>query len=315
MLNLNKGVVASFLLGLFAHWSFGQSPEGDVDRAQWTRQSSGPVVDVGSPTGFENGQAVSTPNDSDMGTQQIVKKQPAYMPFTATAGTPVYYTSNAALTPHNVHADVITAPVVALYFEPRLANNLYAFADIREQIFYYGHYNNLDFGSLDVELGLSYTLPQLHNLLLRGEYDLNRLTFSDRVFDEFYTNHSLIFNAELPFPIGRNQQFAIGVDANISVAADFQSPRRNDYDAYIGYSLVLTREFSLSAAGRFVARDYHQNDRLDLSEIVSLTATYQLTPWWDVSAIGSFARNDSNHDAFDYTVGNVGGTMAFSLKF
>src|ERR1700722_10808014 len=88
MLNLNKGIVTSFLLGLVVHWSFGQSPTGDVDRAEWMRdQGGGPIVDTGTSNGVENGQAVSTPNDSDMGEQQILKRQTEYLPFTAAAGT------------------------------------------------------------------------------------------------------------------------------------------------------------------------------------------------------------------------------------
>jgi hypothetical protein len=77
----------------------------------------------------------------------------------------------------------------------------------------------------------------------------------------------------------------------------------------------LTRDFSLNGVGRVVVRDYHQNDRTDVSEILSVAAVYQLTPWWNVSAIGTFARSDSNHDVFNYSVANVGGAMAFSLRF
>ena len=34
-----------------------------------------------------------------------------------------------------------------------------------------------------------------------------------------------------------------------------------------------------------------------------------------VSAISSFAHNDSNQDVFDYNVANVGGAIALSAKF
>ena len=316
MLNLNKGIVTSFLLGLVVHWSFGQSPTGDVDRAEWMRdQGGGPIVDTGTSNGVENGQAVSTPNDSDMGEQQILKRQTEYLPFTAAAGTTVFYTSNAALTHHGDRGDVVTAPLAAVYYEPKITNNLYAFADVRQQFFYYGNYHDLDFGSLDVEAGLSYSVPELDNLILRAEYDFNRLTSSDRVLDEFFSNHSLILNAEWPYRISRNQLLSLGTDANLSLGADHQFPRRNDYEVYAGYSIYLTRQFILSGAGRFTVRDYHQNDRTDESEILSISATYRLTPWWDVSAVSTFAHNNSNQESFDYNVANLGGSLAFSLKF
>ena len=109
--------------------------------------------------------------------------------------------------------------------------------------------------------------------------------------------------------------FRWGADADISVAADLHGPRRNDYDVFLGYSVHLSRWFSLDGAGRVVVRDYSAGDRADVSEILSVSANYRLTPWWTMSAISSFAANRSNHSAFDYNVANVGGVISLSLKF
>ena len=212
-------------------------------------------------------------------------------------------------------SDVVIAPMAAAYYQPRITNTLYGNIGAREQVFYYTDNHSFDFGSLDVEAGLNYFLPQFHNLILRGEYDFNRLTFDDRLGDEFFSNHGLIFNAELPFRFSRAQQLSVGVDTNISVAADHQSPRRNDYEGYVAYTVSLTRAFTISAVGRVVDRDYHQNGRNDVSEIISGTATYRLTSWCSISAISSFAHSDSNKDVFDYDVGNVGGAVALQAKF
>ena len=114
---------------------------------------------------------------------------------------------------------------------------------------------------------------------------------------------------------GRAQQVSFGADANISLAADHQSPRRNDYEAYVGYTAALTRALSFNAVGRVVLRDYHQNDRQDVSEILSVTATYRFTNWCSISAISSFAHSDSNQSVFDYDVANLGGAVAFTAKF
>jgi hypothetical protein len=152
-------------------------------------------------------------------------------------------------------------------------------------------------------------------LILRSEYDFSRLTLDDRLGDEFFSNHSIILNAELPFRFSRAQQLSVGADTNISVGADHQSPRRNDYEGYLAYSLSLTRAFTISAVGRVVDRDYHQNGRNDVSEIISATATYRLTNWCSISAISSFAHSDSNQDVFDYDVANVGGAVALQAKF
>lgn len=284
--------------------------------AQLTQsQNQQPLLQGVSPEGTTDDHAVSSPNDADLGEQEVLKRVEGYEPWTASIASPVFYTSNVALTDHGEKHDIISAPVATVYYQQRIVDTLYGFADVRQQFFYYNHYNAFDFGSLDVEAGLIYLLPQFHNLTLRGEYDFNRLTFSDRVLDEFFTNHGLIFAAEIPFRFGRAQQVSLGADANISVAADHQAPRRNDYEAYAGYTLRATRALSLNAVGRVVVRDYHQNDRTDVSEILSLTASYELTNWWSVSAIATLARSDSNHSVFDYSVANVGGAITLSAKF
>lgn len=316
MLNSRKFIFAALVFASVASWSSGQTPISDVDRAQWMReQGGGPLVDTGGTAGVENGEAVSTPNDADMGTQQILKRENRYQAFTASAGLPIYFTSNAQLAEHGGRSDVIMAPVVALYYEPKLTENLYAFADARFQEFYYGRYQDLDFGSLDLEVGLIYTVPNLHNLILRGEYDYNRLNDSDRFADILFQNHGIILNAELPFQISRDQRLAIGGDLNFSVAADHQAPRRHDFDAYAGYGIFLTRQFVVSATGRVIVRDYVQGSRVDVSEVLSLTATYRLTSWCDVSGLFTFANNDSNKNSFSYDVANVGGAMALAIKF
>ena len=286
-----------------------------TDQADLARTSQPPFETTGTQPGIENGRAAESPNDADLGEQQILKRVSEYKPLTLSAACPIFYTSNVALTRSGEMSDLVIAPLVAAYYQPRFTNTLYGTIGAREQIFNYSDNKSFDFGSLDVEAGLNYFMPQLHNLILRGEYDFNRLTFDDRLGDEFFSNHSLIFNAELPFRFSRAQQLSVGVNVNVSVAADHQSPRRNDYEGYIGYSASLTRAFSISAVGRVVARDYHQNGRTDVSEILSLNASYRLTNWCAISAISSFAHSDSNQDVFDYDVVNAGGAVALTAKF
>jgi len=289
----------------------------DADRAQLSQNQLQSSNGFGPETtaGVEDGHAAASPNDDDIGQQEILKRVPQYQPLTLQLGCPMFYTSNVALTRRGEMSDFVIAPVAAVYYQPQITKTLYGNIDAREQIFNYTSNHSFDFGSLDVEAGLNYSLPQFHNLILRGEYDFNRLTFDDRLGDEFFSNHALIFSAELPFRFTRAQQLSVGVNTNISVGADHQSPRRNDYEGYLGYSVNLTRAFTINAVGRVVARDYHQNGRTDVSEIISATASYRLTNWCWISALSSFAHSDSNQDVFDYDVGNVGGAVTLTAKF
>lgn len=315
--NLLVALIGAGTMSILAATSFAQGPSSqDVDRAQLLQgQTQPPFGPAGLPEGVEDGHAASSPNDADIGEQEILKRTTEYQPLTLSLGSPIFYTSNVALTRSGEKSDVVIAPVVGASYDPQITRTLYGHVGAWEQIFYYGKYTGFNFGSLDAQAGLNYFLPQFHNLILRGWYDFNRLTSDDRLGDEFFSNHALIFNAELPFRFSRAQQLSVGVDTNISVGADHQSPRRNDYEGYLGYSANLTRAFSINAVGRIVARDYHQNGRTDVSEILSATASYYLTNWCSISAISSFAHSDSNKDVFDYDVANVGGAIALTAKF
>ena len=311
-----QSIVVSGLLFFLAGTPFAARAQTvQTNQADLARQTQPSFTPTPAPGTVEGGQAVSSPNDVDLGEQQILKRQERYQPFTATASVPIYYTSNVALTNQNVKGDVVEAPNIGVFYQPRLLANLYGLVDVRQQFFVYDKYSSFDFGSMDVEAGLSYLVPQLSNLVLRAEYDFNRLTLLDDDFDEFYENHSIVLNAELPARIDRAQQISFGVDANISLAADHETPRRNDYEEYVIYSARLTRALSISASGRVAYRVYHAGGRTDVSEILSLNATYQVTPWWSLSAISSFAHNSSNKEAFRYDVGNVGGAMSLGLRF
>jgi len=105
------------------------------------------------------------------------------------------------------------------------------------------------------------------------------------------------------------------LDTDLSVGAHHQFAIRNYYDGYIGYSVGLTRSLSLHATGRVVGQVYHQNDRTDVSEIISAAAIYRLNNWVSLGAISSFAHSDSNQSMFDYDVGNAGGVLELSVKF
>src|SRR5262249_41573044 len=151
-------------------------PQRDV--AQIQAQTQPPFAPGTIPSA--GGYAAPSPNDADIGEQQILKRQEQYQPFTLSLASPIFYTSNVALTDSNEKSDIVIAPVLGVYYDPRITNSLYGHFGAQEQIFYYGKYTSFNFGSLDAVAGLSYHLPQWHNLLLRAGYDFNRLTSGDQ---------------------------------------------------------------------------------------------------------------------------------------
>jgi hypothetical protein len=292
----------------------GQAPPGSAQsRAELLGRQAypGPSATPGAET---EGYAVTSPNEKDIGEQEILKRKEEYKPFTISIYSPFYWTSNAALVSRGEQDDVLVAPGVTLMYQPRITNTFYGQVGVIQQFFLYDRLPELNFTNLDVIAGFVYYLPQFHKLSLRAYYDYNRQTDTDN-FDELFVNHSIILNAELPFRIARAQQLFLGLNLNLSFYGNPESPRRNNYALYANYDLALTRSFSLDAAFQFVVRDYYAGDRTDVNEILSVSANYRVRDWLTLSALSSFAWNQSNHSVFDYSVANIGGGVALTLKF
>jgi hypothetical protein len=294
-----------------------------ANQAQLTREQAPSAFPSTVPSGAEGSNVAAAPGDAELGEQQILKRVEEYQPFTISAGAPFYWTSNVALTRSGEQSDFVVAPAVAAFYEPRITDTLYGLIDVREQLFYYDQFDNFNFGSFDFEVGFRYIVPQWHNLLLRLEYDYNRLTEKNS-FAAFFQNHAFIIDAEIPFRFGRAQTLTLGADANISAAAteSHQAPninaisaQRSDYAVYLGYSAFLTRSFFVNAVGTLVVRQYYEGGRDDISEILALTANYRVNKYLTLSAVSTLAASQSNQSVFDYQVANLGGAVALQVKF
>jgi Putative beta-barrel porin 2 len=295
-----------------------------ANQAQLTReQAPSAFPTTGPPSAVEGGNVAAAPGDADLGEQQILKRVEEYQPFTISVGTPFYWTSNVALTRSGEQSDFVVAPAAAAFYEPRITNTLYGLIDVREQLFYYDRFDNFNFGSFDFEVGFRYLVPQWHNLLLRVEYDYNRLTEKNS-FEAFFQNHAFIIDASIPFRFGRAQTVTLGAYANISAAATESgqppninaiSAQRSDYGTYLAYSANLTRSFFINAVGTLVVRQYYEGGRDDISEILALTANYRVNKYLTVSAVSTLAASQSNQSVFDYQVANLGGAVAVQVKF
>ena len=290
-----------------------QSADQSQNRVDITRTQPSPNFGPTAMGVDAQGNAVASPNDNDLGEQQILKRQEEYLPFSINIATSVYWTSNVALVDNGAQDDVLFSPGATFVYQPRLTRTLFADIGVAQQWFIYDRFSELNFTSFDAIVGLAYYVPQFHNLSLRARYDYNRLTDTD--FDEFFNNHAIILSASIPFRIDRAQQMAIGTDLEFSLGGEPDAPRRNDYSFYAGYSVNVSRAISIDASARLAVRDYHQGGRTDVSEILGITASYRPNRWITLSILTSFAWNQSNQDAFDYSVANLGGGAALTIQF
>src|SRR5256886_9423786 len=117
------------------------------DRAQLLRSSSpAPTDPYSEENGVDNGRAVESPNDADIGEQEILKRVERYEPFTASVATPFYYTSNVALARNGEQSDVLLAPAAGVTYAPRFTQTLYGSLSVSRQEFYYDKFSALNFG-------------------------------------------------------------------------------------------------------------------------------------------------------------------------
>ena len=304
---------AALILGGLASGAAQTPISPAVDRAQLLRNQPPTLRDPASGTTSGESVAPSSPNDPDLGEQAILKRAEQYQPFTVVVSAPLTYTSNVALVRTGEKSDTLFTPSVLFAWTPRITPALYGNVSIGQQMFYYNRFDELDFGSFDARAGLIYNIPPAHNLVLRADYAYNRLTDED--FDEFFASHSLNLGAEMPFRIVRAQQISIGLDTVFNLDSDPEPPGRNDYSAFAAYTVALARSFGINAVFRLAVRDYTDVARVDVSEILALGATYRFTQWLAVSAVATYAHNDSDRDIFDYDVANGGGAVSVNFRF
>ena len=292
-----------------------QDPAGAQDRAQLMRTPAGLRGDpTDDETGTDSTHAVASPNDPDLGEQAILKRAENYQPWSFFASAPFSFTSNVALSRSGEQSDVLFTPAVGITYAPRITKTLYANFGLAQQFFYYDQFDGLNFASFDARAGLVYIMPRLQNLTLRVDYDFNRLS-SENLNNEIFANHSIAFGGEIPIHIGRAVQVSGGADINFSLAASPDAPARNDYSTFVACSVNMTRDLTVSAMARFAVRDYVQGERVDVSGIFSLSATYRFNKWLSANAISTFATNQSNQSVFDYDVFNIGGALSLNFRF
>src|SRR5437763_5439040 len=94
-------------------------------RAQLLRPPVSSTDPYSEENGVENGRAVESENDADIGEQEILKRVERYEPFSVSLAAPFYYTSNVALVRNGEQSDVVFAPAAGVTYAPRITQTLY----------------------------------------------------------------------------------------------------------------------------------------------------------------------------------------------
>lgn len=253
--------------------------------------------------------------DDAFGAQVLMKETPKPKPFTITLEAAPYYTSNVALSRRSPLGDTFLSAIGGVNWRRPLSPVLAFDADVRETVYRYDRYRQLDFQSLVAAGQLTYTPRRLRNTALYTAYSFTQLTAAD-FGAEFFNQHAVTVGIQRAFPLSGSHGFVVGASA-MWTWTDSDFTKRDEYGIHVGYRASLSRKISLNASyhGAVYVYSESQPERNDLNQSLSLGLRYDFTKWSYLTVGTSAVFNRSDEAAFDYDVWNVGGSLGISASF
>ncbi len=319
-------VVSSLLLlsaipfrGLLAQQIPSSDIEGQIERSRLpnpTLPASGGLL-LGEPVdaaGESESSAPSTSGDSDLGVQAILRAPERPTPWSLFADGGFVFTSNVALTNKNTRSDIFFVGEGGAGYDWKLSQDLTVSAAVRDQYFAYNRFTDLDFGSLNFALAISYVAHELDDFVLSAQLGFTRLTNRSVVDNEFYRNGELSLGANKVIAITRAQGISVGGDIELGVSVPHVA-EREEFGLSTAYTVQVTRMISLQAGVRSAYYLYADSGRQDFNFAGTGGVTFAFTPWCSAGATVSGTIDRSNREVFAYDVFNTGVTVFFRLRF
>jgi hypothetical protein len=296
----------------------GDAAEGQIERSRLANPTL-PVsggLSLGEPVDAagESESAPPTSGDNDLGVQSILRAPEKQQPWSLFADGGFVFTSNVALTHYHAQSDVFFVGEGGLGYDWKVTPDLTISAAGREQYFAYNRFTDLDFGSLNFALAISYIDHQLDDVVLSAQLGFTRLTHQSLFDDEFYRDGELALGAEKVFTIGRAQAVSAGGDIELGLAIPHVA-EREEFGLSSAYTVQCTRMISLQLGARTAYYLYADTGRQDFNFTGSTGLTCAVTPWCSLGATFSGTVDRSNREVFAYDVINTGVTVFFRLRF
>jgi len=258
--------------------------------------------------------APTSPGDSDLGEQLILTRSERYRSLTVFGDAYEYFTTNAFLTRTAPQSDFFTLLQAGAIWMPHLTGNLYGEATVREQLYRYARFSELNFNSLDVGGGLIYVIRQLGDLSVFGRYNFNLITNSS-VNADLYHDQTLKFGLQKPFLLSRAHFVYTGISAEVVLEGEPDYALREKIGGYLGYQISLTRSLKANVFYQLFYLPYRQNGRADWNHLLSTSLTWDVLPGFSVNAVVSGIFNESNESFYQYNALNLGAGLTGQLKF
>lgn len=262
----------------------------------------------------QNAFAPTSPGDSDIGQQLILKETPKSRPFRAYADAFGYWTNNAANTSVGELDDYFWGGRIGFGYQPRIAKKLFLDIDLQQQLYRYDEFDALDFESMDANVGLVYIEPKLASTVFFAQFNYNRIT-NDDFGDELMNSVSVRAGAQKTFLIDRRNSIQLSVMGDWDISNDVDQLERNEYIGDVTWRFKIMRDLVFALNYRYTWMDYQQVDRGDSLNILGASLTWSPRKWIDIYLVSNFSFNNSNIDAFDYDATTLGGGIGVKIKF
>lgn len=289
-----------------------QAASSVIDQArlfQGTPESPAVAVDA---NGTAIGPGGETSPDDSFGAQMLLKDQPKVRSFTFSAGVHGYFTSNVALTRRATRTDAFFVVDASGNWTHALSPELETFVGLQASTFRYTDSSALDFNSLGVGTGLSWTSRRWPGVNFFGRYDFTELLNRDG--NEVLSDHQFSVGAQKIYALGRAHAISFGLVGSVGISAPFAA-QRDQVGPFVAYQLRLTRALDTSVSYRLGYQIYTSGNRQDWNQVFAWSLRYHFNDWADAAASFSLGGNRSNVSVFDYDVVSSGAGVSFTTRF
>ncbi|MBK1831524.1 outer membrane beta-barrel protein [Verrucomicrobiaceae bacterium R5-34] len=260
--------------------------------------------------------APTSPGDSDLGDQLILKRYQGRAPLRFDIATHLFWTDNVASTRSNEDDGVIWKTRAAASWKPRIGDNLFADFSITQSIYRYDSPSRLDFERTDGRVGLVKIVPEFFDMLFFARYEYARVT-SGSLSDGIYNSHRLRVGAHKVFLSTPKHTAYVALDYAYDLNTKPSRLERDEYSAHLGYTYQITDDLKAVFFYHLALYDYDQAGRDDVNQVAGAELYWQLNRSARVHASLLYAENDSNlsDGAADYSAfqGGLGLGMTFNF--
>jgi len=252
--------------------------------------------------------------ESDFGEQKPLEAKGGGIGAYLIGDSSLNYTSNPSLRKNGGQGDMFFVARGGAGLHPNLVGGLYLDAHVLDEVFQYAHFSSLNFNHLNAGGGLDYIFEDLGQLTAFVHYEFDRYTSGDDC-SQFYLNNSIVTGLSKEFHLNDVMAIQAGWQSSFSVTAIPSYSRRDEHDFWVGWHWRFVEPLELQTYYIFSLYNYPGTSRVDATNNVGASLTYNITPWAKLAVSASFGANNSTESTFDYTVVNVGGLVGLDFRF